>query len=196
MGYRGKIISFEPLPDAVGQLGRLSRSDPRWQVLELAVGEFDGVAQLNVAANSVSSSLLTMLPSHEEMAPHSKIVATCEVEVKRLDTVLPGLLEPQDRAFLKIDAQGYERRILEGGRASLAQIVGVQVELSLVPLYAGAPPMLELIDSLDHEGFRLMSVEPGFSDQKIGRLLQLDGVFFRDPTVPSIGADLQAETRR
>jgi len=39
---------------------------------------------------------------------------------------------------------------------------------------------LEMVHLLKQSGFRLMSVEPVFRDEKTGELLQVDGVFFRE----------------
>ena len=81
---------------------------------------------------------------------------------------------------MKIDAQGYEQKILAGARESLPKSVGLQMELSFVPLYRDEMLFLEMAHLLKHRGFRLMSIEPVFRDEKTGELLQVDGVLFRE----------------
>jgi hypothetical protein len=68
-----------------------------------------------------------------------------------------------------------------GGRSPqlLPKVSGLQVELSLVPLYEGQLLFDEMIAMLTGMGFELWSLIPGFVNQKTGRLLQVDGLFSR-----------------
>lgn len=62
LGYRGRIVSFEPQSEAREQLERAASVDPLWEVApKAAIGAEDGEIELNLAANSISSSLLPML---------------------------------------------------------------------------------------------------------------------------------------
>jgi hypothetical protein len=79
-----------------------------------------------------------------------------------------------------LDVQGYESRILEAARAVLGNMTGVQLEMSLAQLYESEALFPEMLDFMGREGFVLMGVEPGLSDPVSGRLLQMDGIFFRD----------------
>ena len=83
------------------------------------------------------------------------------------------------RPFLKLDVQGYELVTLRGGTESLPRLFGVQAELSLVPLYEGAPLWLEVIEFMTDRGFRVVGLEPGYADPKTGEMLQADGIFIR-----------------
>ncbi len=179
IGYQGRMISFEPLPDAVERLRQRSADDDRWDVRPVALGDASGTTSLNVAGNSASSSLLTMRPEHERYAPGTGTVGVVEIVVERLDDIAADVLGEAARPFVKIDTQGFERRVLDGAAATISRVMGLQVELSIVPLYDEAPPMLEMLEYLDGLGFELMGLEPGFSDSQSGRLLQFDGVFYR-----------------
>jgi len=81
--------------------------------------------------------------------------------------------------FLKIDVQGFEIEVLQGATTLLPRLCAIQLELSLVPLYQGAPVMTEVIRYLDERGFELFQLQPGFRDERDGRLLQADGYFVR-----------------
>jgi hypothetical protein len=59
--------------------------------------------------------------------------------------------------------------------------VGVLCELSLVPLYAGQRPWLDIVQRLVADGFELWSVDTGLVDGDSGRTLQVDAGFFRIP---------------
>lgn len=180
IGYGGRIVSFEPLPGPFASLTTRIARDPEWSAVNIALGERDGDATIHVAANLVSSSFLPVLPAHVAVAPESVPVRDLVVPIRRLDSVFDEHVRRGDRAFLKIDAQGYERKVLDGGPDSLARLTGLQLELSLVPLYEDAPPFAGFVEDLERQGFSLMSLEPGFADPASGRMLQVDGIFFRE----------------
>ena len=49
----------------------------------------------------------------------------------------------------------------------------------MTQLYDGQVLYLDMIQWLEHRGFELWGVIPGFVEHATGRLLQFDGVFFR-----------------
>jgi FkbM family methyltransferase len=179
-GFMGRIVSFEPTSEAHSQLCRAARNDPSWTVAErVAIGDFDGQTQIHIANNSVSSSLLSMLASHQSAAPESGFVATEVVPIARLDSIAPRFLPDHNSIFIKIDVQGFEKKVLDGAPKLLERAVGLQLELSLTPLYEGETlfhPMVEYLRAID---FDLWALIPGFVDKSNGRLLQVDGVFFQ-----------------
>lgn len=179
-GYSQRILSFEPLVSAHAALEAAARREEKWAVAErMAIGDHDGAVTINVAGNSASSSILDMLDSHRRAAPYSAYVGTEEVPVRRLDSVRHSFLDESIRPFLKVDTQGYESRVLAGAAGWLARVRGVQVELSLRPLYEGQVLWRGVIDSLEAAGFELWSLVPGFLDPATGRMLQCDGIFLR-----------------
>lgn len=178
-GYAGSILSIEPLHDAHAQLVKHAASDPRWSIVRAAVSDADGAVSVNVAANSYSSSVLPMTAAHLDADPQSAYRSTEEVEAFTLDTVVRDHgLDPARTAF-KIDVQGYESAVLDGASATLATAAVVQVEMSLVELYAGQALMPRIVERMTAAGLVLWLLEPGFSDRTSGRLLQCDGVFVR-----------------
>lgn len=180
IGYEKDIISFEPLSDAHKLLITSAMGDSRWHVApQMAIGEFDGEITINIAGNSTSSSILNMESQHEDAAPQSRYIGSEQIPIHKLDTFAHPLLLSHSNIFLKIDTQGYEMQVLEGGKNLLNRISGVQVEMSLIPLYHGQRLYLDVIGYLTSLGFELWNVIPGFTDPRTGRMLQMDGVFFR-----------------
>ncbi|MFK8110728.1 MAG: FkbM family methyltransferase [Rubripirellula sp.] len=185
-GYRGRIVSFEPLPSAFDKL-RLNRwSFASWQVESFALGSENTNATLNVAGNSQSSSLQGMLPAHVTAAPSAAYVSTCEVPVKRLDCVFDRYYTEGDRCYMKLDVQGHEHHVLEGAMGCLDSIVAIQAELSISPLYEGAQSWQDAIASMEALGYRLMLITPGFRDCETGEMMQADGVFVRNEAVEEL----------
>ena len=180
LGYSGKIVSFEPLSSAYSQLKAASDKDSLWEVApRAAIGNEDGQILINVSANSQSSSVLDILDSHVSAASDSAYVDSEKVKLTRLDTIALNYLEDADSVFLKIDVQGFEKQVLEGTSNILSQIKGIQTEMSLIPLYEGQLLFRETIDLLNNLGYELYSAIPGLADPETGRLLQMDGIFFK-----------------
>jgi FkbM family methyltransferase len=179
-GYRGKIVSFEPLASAHQELIQNSRSDPSWVIApKVAIGAEAGEAVIHVSENSVSSSLLPMLPRHLSAAPESRYQSTEIVTVAPLDLVARDHIDLSSRIYLKADTQGYEGQVLKGASLTLGKARVIQLELSLLPLYSGQPLFVDMIEKLRGLGFELFSVLPGFTEPGTGRLLQFDGIFTR-----------------
>jgi len=177
-GYRGTIVSFEPLADAYARLVRACGDDPTWRTHQCALGSRSEKAEINVASNSDSSSMLPLATAHLAAAPHVGYVGTEVVDVDRLDALAPEHLGPDSRAFLKLDTQGFERQVLEGAEETLKRCVGLQLELSFVSLYDGGMLLDEAVAMAYAAGFHLVGLDPGFADPD-GQVLQADGVFFR-----------------
>jgi hypothetical protein len=74
--------------------------------------------------------------------------------------------------------------VLKGATALLSQTVGLQLELSLAPLYEGAPTFMEMMEHVQAAGFEPFGMVPVFRDARSGRLLQVDGFFTRVGTSP------------
>jgi len=179
-GYAGRIVSFEPLSSAHGELLQTSAGDSKWDAYpRCAIGDTNGEAEINIAGNSESSSILPMLESHCRAAPKSAYQGKEKVAIKTLDVVAGQYLKDARAALLKIDTQGFEWHVLDGARETLPHIKGIVVELSLVPLYEGQHLWRDAITRLETAGFILWAFKPVFSDQETGRTLQVDGIFYR-----------------
>ena len=179
-GYDGRIVSFEPLADAWATLDAAAAGDDDWQVApRMAIGEADGTVTVNRSAESDMSSILALDPAFLESSPSSAYVGQETVPVRRLDVVFGGHVRADDRVFVKIDTQGYERQVLAGAAGVIDAIAGFQVEMSLVPLYDGEAMFDELMARMRALGFAPHLLIPGYYSRHLGRMLQVDGVFLR-----------------
>jgi FkbM family methyltransferase len=180
-GFEGTLISFEAIPDVHARLVEHAKTRSRsWLVAPCAaVGSAKGQVEMNIAGNSVSSSVLPMMPAHLDAAPQSRYVQRQLVDIGRLDELSEALLPATGDIFIKVDTQGYEMEVLKGASGLFGRTVALQLELSLVPLYDGAPTIAQMISFADANGFELFNLIPGFRDKRSGRLLQADGFFVR-----------------
>ena len=178
-GFTGRIHSVEPLEQAYQQLSARVAGDAGWTAERAALSDAPGTVQMNVSANSVSSSVLPMLDTHADAAPQSRYVATEDVPATTVDELVTRVGLDPATTLLKIDVQGYEKSVLDGAVATLPKFVGVRTELSLTSLYNGQALLPDIVTYLADLGLDLWFIEPGFRDPATRRLLQLDGTFFR-----------------
>ena len=82
-GYKNKIVSFEPLSSVYTIIEKESKKYANWTVApRCAIGAKKEEIEINISANSVSSTLLNMLDSHIEGAPESKIIGKEKVQFR------------------------------------------------------------------------------------------------------------------
>jgi FkbM family methyltransferase len=176
-GYKEKIVSFEPLIDAHHILTKASKGDSLWVVhSRCAVGGENSIVDINIAQNSFSSSILPILPSHVLAAPKSKYIGKIETNLITLDSIF-NEYNDNNRIFLKIDTQGFEKDVLDGVLKNLKNIYVIQLELSAVILYENQKLYNYFFSFFNENNFSLWSLEPGFSDKETGRMLQFDAIF-------------------
>lgn len=182
LGFQGKIISFEPIADAASELQRRARQDPDWEVHQIGLGDFDGPATINVARDSVFSSLL---PATDYMTQrfegHGSVVRTETVQIRKLDTLMGDRLNGVDRLrlMLKLDTQGYDLHVVRGAQTLMNAVALLQAELSVVPIYEGMPPCWEAIQAFMHLGFKPAAMYPVTLSADGAHIIEFDFVFSR-----------------
>jgi len=178
-GYKGRIISFEPLSESFESLSRKSGKDPKWDSFNTALGESDGEVEMSISGHITSSSLLSMTDVHLNAMPSSASVSKEKIKVRVLNSFLGKEIKSDERIYLKLDVQGFEMFVLKGADKILDQVEAIEIELSLAPLYQGGPLFLEMIKHLETLGFMVVSLSHVFSDPNTDQLLQIDGIFKR-----------------
>mgnify|MGYP005631354269 CR=1 FL=1 len=178
-GFKGEIISFEPIKKIFESLKGKSQKDKYWSAYNYALGDTNKRSTINISGNLSSSSLLEILPQHIESEPKSKVIAKEEIEIKSLSSIFDELNLNNKSIYFKIDVQGFEDKVLDGAEDIISKIKGIQIEMSLVPLYGKSILMPEMINRMKRYGFELMGVLPVFWDKSTQQMLQVDGVFFK-----------------
>ncbi len=179
-GYDGRIVSFEPLSQAHAELSARAAGDPAWSIAPcMAIGAEDGEIDIQVSAESDMSSVLPQNDLLRQISPSSEIQKTERVALRRLDSIAGDFISENDRLFLKIDVQGFEAEVLKGAAALLPKLTGIQLEMSLLPLYEGALDYRAMIEQLEPPGFKPHLILPGYFERKLARQVEIDGVFIR-----------------
>jgi FkbM family methyltransferase len=177
-GYAGPIVSFEPVRRQFERLLAASAGDGNWECQNRAGGERAEKATIHISGNDgFSSSLLAMEQAHEQAVGDSRYESSEEIEVVSLDEAL-GDRRPAGRsAYLKVDTQGYEDKVIAGATSTLRHCLAVELELSLTPLYENQLLIGEMIELMRSRGFHPTHLEPEFNDPGTGELLQVNGLF-------------------
>lgn len=185
LGYTGKIISYEPLPDAAQRLESLAAGDDAWYVRRCAVDDREGSAEFHVMAGSQFSSLLTPEQSFDgRFDGKHRVEQTIRVEVTTLERVI-GDNHDFKSALLKLDTQGTELRILRGGQHALQRLDAIQLEVGFQRLYQNEALFEEVLGQMREWGFEMCSLFPN-NRGHFPHLLEMDSVFIRRELLPRL----------
>ena len=179
IGFKGAIISFEPVKSVFNKLRKNAEKYPLWYTYNYGLGDKCETSEINISENTFSSSILEIMPNHVKSAPESKMIHKEEILIKKIDAIFNEVVEEGDIVLLKVDVQGFEKKVLEGAMDSLKRIKGIQIEMSIEELYRDEMLYIDMINFLNSLGFNLYSLENGFYNEETGKLLQVDGIFFR-----------------
>lgn len=179
-GYRGRIVSFEPLSAFAEEMRRAADADPDWHVHQVAVGDRDGTAQIHVSPSTLSS---LRAPSDFGREWSSKLRETTveTVEVRRLESVFDEACNGIDRprVYLKMDTQGFDLEAFRGAGPRIRDIVGMQSEVACLPLYEGMPRLPEQLTEYEAAGFEIAGMFPVSRHHDTMRIIEFDLVMVR-----------------
>ena len=174
-GIRHAIL-IEPQPENCRSL-RTRFSEARFSVEECAVADVEGVSEMDLLNFHYASSLLEANPEFASaFNEHLRVRERIRVPVTTLDRLLSHDSWAGPIDLLKIDVQGAELKVLNGGTASLARTRLVWVEVSFRPLYKGSATFPEVYNFMRQHDFSLIAMQEGYKGHS-GELLQADALF-------------------
>ena len=135
------ILMIEPLSSKAESLNALANSYERTRFVDALLGAEAGRTVTFYEAGTGSSV-------HREQS--NVEFNEISLQTSRLDDVAVQLDGP---IFLKLDVQGAELEVLDGGSKTLDRSDLVQLEVALLPYNEGAATFLEVIEYLDRRGF-------------------------------------------
>ncbi len=190
--YQGRILSFEPIRELYERVEALAREDPKWTTHQLALGDVNSSAVINVFAERTLSSFLERdeqtlrAMGYAKYLRETELARTEEVPVRRLDAVLDEYVpDPQARIFLKSDTQGFDMNVIRGARGCLGRIAALQIELSIRQVYKGAPSYHEALRELTALGFDITGMFPVQRDPEL-RVVNFDCVMVNSAVAASL----------
>jgi FkbM family methyltransferase len=171
-----RVVAFEPLPEAADRLAAMNGAVGDIEVHRCAVGATDGTTTFFPHRHSLSSSVLRVASGAGDL-PWAEELPGLAVDLRRLDTVLAGrtLARP---ALLKLDVQGFELEVVNGGADTLAQVDALLVETAFVPGYEGQPTFAAVDRVLSGSGWSL--ARPlDVRRERDGRIVEADCLYRR-----------------
>jgi FkbM family methyltransferase len=154
LGFKGYIYSFEPQRRIYSVLEQACRQDPKWQGFPVALG--DAAKSLPLKVNPESNEMSSLLNLHHQ--PQGMSEET--VQVIPLDSLFASLMKPiaEPRVFLKIDTEGYDLKVFRGAANALPNILALQAEVFVHPVFKHAPHYLEALREYEQAGFKLVNL--------------------------------------
>lgn len=183
-----RVIGFEPDPAQYAKV--LEVAEPHTTCLPDAIGD-GGPAELRICRAMGMNSLLEPAPEvlkhFHLLADWAQVHTRLPINTRRLDDVP----EVANADFIKIDVQGSELAVLQGGKQTMGQGLAVHIEAQFVPFYADQPTFGEIDTELRGGGYFLH----GFAEMQrrtfkplvvgndpfkgINQLLWADAVYYR-----------------
>lgn len=173
------IHSFEPSPVPFQQLFKISKASAGKIIAHpFGLGAESGQITFNDAIGaSHSSSILKSTDIAAQLFPHTSKTTQSIVEIRRLDDIAPALGIVDD-LLVKIDVQGFEDRVIQGGLNTIGRAQACIIEVQSVELYSGQPSFRDIFLLLDSLGFYFDGVLEQFFAAD-GTTIYFDAVFLK-----------------
>lgn len=110
------------------------------------------MSQLSVCSSILPLTGVALLHDSRVAEDHDE-----KIVLRTLDQAAAGLT---GNILLKIDTQGYEKQVMEGGPHTMARSLGVLIELPIIHVYEGEWQFHEAIKFMGDAGFVLAQIQP------------------------------------
>lgn len=184
IGYKGHIISFEPVKSVFTVLSEHCEGDDRWACYNYALGDKNEDKVLNVYKSTVFSSFLKANDYSKHIWQSLNDAETQTVKVFRLDYVWDSITSSLGGCrnyMLKLDTQGFDEFVFDGARSHLNQIAALQSELSMISVYDGMAPAYAVLDKFHKFGFFISGLYPINRDESLA-VIEYDCIMVKRPT--------------
>lgn len=186
-GFRGRIVSFEPVPEVLERLRKVAQRDPDWLVYPCALGRSESVESMHLGWKTMNSLLGPSAYGQKRYKRFANTTRTTQVQLRRLDEVMDHALEglANPRPYLKMDTQGFDMEVFAGAGQRIDEFVGMQSEVAPLRLYEGSPHMTEAIAAYEDAGFEITGMYPVTREESTGRVVEFDCILARAASAPT-----------
>ncbi|MCB9866036.1 MAG: FkbM family methyltransferase [Phycisphaerales bacterium] len=134
-----RLFCFEPVSSVIPHLEPVAR-ELNAEIVEAAVSNRTGTAEINLTESHESNSLLGFLADNNPLEKYHRVRGTEQVRTWRLDDwCAQAGVAPAEVDVIKLDVQGAELMALDGATQILAHVRVVMLEVAFVPYYAACP---------------------------------------------------------
>jgi FkbM family methyltransferase len=175
-----RIYSFEPLPDVFNELQENTRRKRNIKLFNCALGNHNGPISFYRNEYTRLSSSLKIKKTNKNLRYDQNLTSLTKIEVIKLDN-FETLIDMQPPVLLKIDVQGMEIDVLNGGLKLLSKVDFIVCEVALVQLYDDQPLFDDIHCFMRNTGYEL--VAPLFMNKgKGGKIIEVD-LFYRKKSI-------------
>ncbi|MDR2146037.1 MAG: FkbM family methyltransferase [Tannerella sp.] len=171
-----KIYSFEPIQSVYEKLKQNFAGDMNFKAFNTALGEENGEVTFFQNDYSDSSSCLKMKDTHKEAFPYTIHESAINVRINTLDAVLK-VDDLQSPYLVKLDVQGFEEKVINGGQDIIRNAEYIISEVSFVELYENQPLFNVIYSKLTGMGFRYIGNFEQLLSPLNNEILQADALF-------------------
>jgi FkbM family methyltransferase len=113
-GWSGILI--EPIPDYAKLASRRHSKNPQVKIVQSAVGDHDGIAQINVASalSTINPEMLSQYKDIDWAADRAARSHVISVPIRKLDNILTDEHVPVGFNVLVVDTEGFEASVMAG----------------------------------------------------------------------------------
>ena len=175
-----EIFMIDPLIENEEKLNLMCETDPRYHYILTAVGSEPGYRTMNVTPDHDGSSLLNYYAGEDTSWQRRVPVATLDQLLSEGRIKSPNLV--------KIDVQGFEMRVLQGGQKVFDTAEVFIIEINLFEFMPECPRAHEVIAFMADRGFFLFDVAGSLRRPLENDLAQLDLVLVSAKS-PMVGSN-------
>ncbi len=184
IGFKGHILSFEPVSHVFKKLQSAAKHDAKWQCFQYALGDRDEKKELNVYKSTVFSSFLEANEYSKNTWNALREVRTEIVQIKKLENIYHGLMKDIGNVtcMLKMDTQGYDVNVFEGARAVLGHIEALQSEIAAIKVYEHMPDGLDALKLFQQYGYYISGMFPINREESLA-VIEFDCLLVKRDTI-------------
>jgi FkbM family methyltransferase len=177
-----KIVSFEPLQDCYAELLKIKSTYPSLTPYPFALGDTSEDSFIYRSSYAPSSSMLEMDDRHKALFPFSADLTKERIRIRRLDEGASEI-DVEPALLIKLDVQGFEDRVIMGGRKTFARAKMIITEVNFERLYKGQADFNKVHSLLHDLGFRFRGFLHETHNKTTGCLDFADAYFLSDITI-------------
>ncbi len=146
-----RFLLVEPLRDYAEHIERIA-GQYRCDIIYKALGEREQECEIHVDPRMLTRS---SLHARTELTDSGSSLELRRIEMATLDSLLDVYGDLEGPILLKIDTEGHELEVINGGGDFLRRVDVVVAEVSVAPRFEGAYSFSEFIAAMDRRGFEV-----------------------------------------
>jgi FkbM family methyltransferase len=174
-----EVKCFEPIPFLAKNLKHKFKFDFNVEVIECALSDSNGQADLQITRNIASSSLLKPNSANILSDNGADVIEVISVQRRKLDDIFAKKDLKNKKILCKIDVQGAELSVLKGAHSILSNVDTLVLECGFLPLYSGEASFNDVYQFLHSHSFDIVGVLKQSGRLNNGFSRNLDIVFQR-----------------